>query len=98
MRLKYVFSVFVIFLGIFLYFIVNQKDEIRSENPEEIVAPDTKIIIPETLPKMDNELENGIHITGVVVVYNGKAYALTKNEYDLLEKGVDPQVVLSKRE
>ena len=96
MRLKYVFSVFVIFLGIFLYFIVNQKDEIRSENPEEIVAPE--IIIPETLPKMDNELENGIHITGVVVVYNGKAYALTKNEYDLLEKGVDPQVVLSKRE
>ena len=40
------------------------------------------------IPQMDEE-ENGVHITGAVLVHDGMPYALTKEEYLFLHSGME---------
>ena len=40
------------------------------------------------IPQMDVE-ENGVHITGAVLVHDGMPYALTKEEYLFLHSGME---------
>ncbi|MBR4015781.1 MAG: hypothetical protein IKI88_06245 [Anaerotignum sp.] len=104
MRMKIIIvGILLFFLGLNLF--LSQKDagnlEIDETKLEDMEFEDADINnsdLPEKLPEMDIELENGIHITAAVLVHNGKSYALTEEEAILIEQGVHPDEVLSKRQ
>ena len=49
------------------------------------------------IPKMDVEAENGAHITGVVLVHDGRGSPLSEEEFNLLKQGVEPEEILKER-
>ena len=72
---------------------------IQKYMPTEAAQTDTEDTSgsPKPMPEMDIELENGIHVTGTVLVHEGKGYSLTEEEHHLLMNGADPAVVLAER-
>lgn len=56
--------------------IVAQENTAENENMHEYFLPEGYTEIPQ----MDVE-ENGVHITGAVLVHDGISYALTEEEY-----------------
>ena len=68
-----------------------KKNKIMTKNDEDHFTTNNM------LPKMDIELDNGVHITGAVLVHNGEGYALTEEEHNLLQKGIDPEEIVNKR-
>ena len=68
---------------------------IPRESVENDIANNLDALEP--MPEMDIELENGGHVTGAVLVHEGKGYSLTEKEYHLLMNGADPTVILAER-
>ena len=61
-----------------------QENTAENENMHEYFLPEGYTEIPQ----MDVE-ENGVHITGAVLVHDGMPYALTKEEYLFLHSGME---------
>lgn len=61
-----------------------QENTAENENMHEYFLPEGYTEIPQ----MDEE-ENGVHITGAVLVHDGMPYALTKEEYLFLHSGME---------
>ena len=61
-----------------------QENTAENENMHEYFLPEDYTEIPQ----MDVE-ENGVHITGAVLVHDGMPYALTKEEYLFLHSGME---------
>ena len=98
MRLKIIVLIAILFVfGILHDIKISQSNYENKKNEIMIKSDEDHFTTNNILPKMDIELDNGVHVTGAVLVHNGEGYALTEEEYNLLRKGIDPEEIVSKR-
>lgn len=101
MRMKIIIvGIFLFFLGLNLF--LSQKDAGNLEI-DETKLEDTDINdfdLPEEFPKLEGggAIGEAVVVHHGVLVHNGKPYLLTEEEAILLEQGVHPDEVLSKRQ
>lgn len=101
MKLKNFIGIFVVFMcGLLCVAIgVGREDNESVQEDRENVNNENDIrFLKEwsNIPEMDIKTENG-HITGVILIHDGKSYALTEEEYLFLHEGGEFDELLSRR-